>query len=51
MMIVTVNVVVQGHFGGTPINIERVTAIIKDLAQFNLPIWVTEFDWAGDNVQ
>ena len=42
---------VQGHFGGTTINIELVTGIIKDLAQFNLPIWVTEFDWAGDNVQ
>jgi len=40
---------VQGHFGGNPINIDRVTDIIKDLAQFNLPIWVTEFDWSGSN--
>ena len=42
---------VQGHFGGNPINIDRVTDIIRDLAQFNLPIWVTEFDWAGSNVR
>jgi len=40
---------VQGHFGGNPINLDKVSDIIKDLAQFNLPIWVTEFDWAGSN--
>ena len=42
---------VQGHFGGHAINIDRVTEIITDLAQFNLPIWVTEFDWSGNNVR
>jgi len=40
---------VQGHFGGHAINIDWVTEIITDLAQFNLPIWVTEFDWSGNN--
>lgn len=40
---------VQGHFGGHPIDIEKVTDIITDLSEFNLPIWVTEFDWAGNN--
>ena len=42
---------VQGHFGGSTINIEKVQNIISDLAQFNLPIWVTEFDWSGSNVR
>lgn len=42
---------IQGHFGGGEINIGKVTDIINDLSQFNLPIWVTEFDWAGDNVR
>ena len=44
-------IVIQGHFGGEAINIGRVTDIIEELSQFNLPIWVTEFDWAGDNVR
>ena len=40
---------VQGHFGGQAINIAKVQTIIETLGQFNLPIWVTEFDWSGSS--
>ena len=41
---------VQGHFGSQTIDIERVTGVIQSLAEFGIPIWVTEFDWFGHNV-
>ena len=40
----------QGHFGSQTIDIERVTGVIQSLAEFGIPIWVTEFDWFGHNV-
>ena len=51
VVFIAVPFVIQGHFSGEPINIGRLTDIIDELSQFSLPIWVTEFDWAGDNVR
>jgi len=38
---------VQGHYINQTIDIAKTQRAIKNLGQFDLPIWVTEFDWGA----
>merc|ERR1719186_516481 len=40
---------VQGHYQGGSINIDQLKDALDTLAQFQLPIWVTEFDFVSGN--
>ena len=40
----------QAHFPAIPINPEKIIPIMEKLGEFNLPVWITEFDWNADTV-